>query len=255
MIAYAIETAKKSGLFEKVIVSTDDQEIAEIATKYEAEVPFMRPAELANDFAGTVPVIAHAISFCQSLGWKIENACCIYPCTPLLQVEDLKLAFEKLIDQSVDFVFPVCEFPSAIQRALKQNTNGRMEPFYPQFEQTRTQDLDKAYHDAGQFYWGKAEAWIGEKKIHSGGIGLIIPSWRVVDIDTPEDWIRAESTSVFLKVQKSKKAIEMKYKTEQEEFWAGNFGDEYIQRNQGDKLLASNLALFSKALQLSLIHI
>jgi pseudaminic acid cytidylyltransferase len=200
MIAYAIETAKNSNLFEKIIVSTDDLEIAEIATKYRAEVPFIRPPELANDFAGTVPVIAHAISFCQNLGWKIENACCIYPCTPLMEFEDLKKAFEQLKSKNVDFVFPVCEFPSAIQRALKQNLNGTMEPFYPQFEQTRTQDLEKAYHDAGQFYFGKADAWTQEKKIHSGGIGLLIPSWLAVDIDTPEDWERAESIYKSLKV-------------------------------------------------------
>ena len=122
----------------------------------------------------------------------------MYRATPLIQFDDLKQAFEQLKSKNVDFVFPVCEFPSAIQRALKQNLNGTMEPFYPQFEQTRTQNLEKAYHDAGQFYWGKADAWIKGKKIHSGGVGVDIPSWRVVDIDTAEDWNRAELTHLQL---------------------------------------------------------
>ena len=192
MIAYAIEAAKRSELFEKIIVSTDDKEIAEIATIYGAEIPFMRPAELADDFAGTTPVIRHAVVFCQNLGWKIENVCCIYPGVPLIQVADLKQGFDQLKSKNVDFVFPVTEFPSAIQRALKQNLDGSMQPFYPEYEQTRTQDLEKTYHDAGQFYWGKIEAWLASKKVHSGGYGIVVSSLRTVDIDTPEDWERAE---------------------------------------------------------------
>lgn len=192
MIAYAIEAARSSALFEKIIVSTDDQEIAEMALKFGAEVPFMRPPELADDFAGTVPVIAHAIKTCLDLGWQIENVCCIYSGVPFIQIDDLKGALARLTSSESDFCFPVTEFPSAIQRALKLLSNGKMQPFYPEFELTRTQDSEPAYYDAGQFYWGKTRAWLNNPKIHSGGLGYLIPNWRVVDIDTPDDWFRAE---------------------------------------------------------------
>ena len=202
MISYAIEAAKSSALFEKIIVSTDDQEIAEMAVKFGAEVPFMRPPELADDFAGTVPVIAHAIKTCLDLGWQIENVCCIYPAVPFIQVKDLKHSFNRLITHGVDFVFSVTEFPSAIQRALKQNLDGKMHSFYPQYQNIRTQDLEKAYHDAGQFYWGKSEVWISNPHIHQGNLGYVIPTWRVVDIDTPQDWERGERmySAIYTKV-------------------------------------------------------
>ena len=192
MIAYAIDAAKQSDLFEHVIVSTDDQEIAEIARKFGAETPFMRPAELSDDQAPTVPVIAHAITACQLLGWDIEYACCIYPCVPFVQAEDIKATFSMLNNGRAEYCSPVTEFPSAIQRALRQLDDGCMQPFYPQFEMTRTQDLEHAYYDAGQFYWGKSNAWLANKKLHSGGLGFPIPNLRVVDIDTPDDWCRAE---------------------------------------------------------------
>lgn len=192
MIAYAITAAQESGLFEHVVVSTDDEEIAAIARDWGAETPFSRPAELADDYTTTIPVVAHAIQACLDLGWSIENACCIYPGVPFIQSEDLSGALKYLIESDADYCFPVTEFTSAIQRALQLGNDGKMQPFYPQYEKTRTQDLEKAYHDAGQFYWGKVSAWLGNAAIHTGGIGYVIPNWRVVDIDTPEDWKRAE---------------------------------------------------------------
>ena len=192
MIAHAISAATQSGLFEHVVVSTDDEEIARIAREWGAETPFARPQELADDYTPTVPVVAHAIRACQALGWDVDYACCIYPGVPFIQVDDLKLALELLQASQADYSFPITEFPSAIQRALRRLPDGKMQPFYPEFELTRTQDLEPAYHDAGQFYWGKAEAWLTNDKIHRSGVGLPIPSWRVVDIDTPEDWERAE---------------------------------------------------------------
>ena len=193
MITYAINAARKSGLFEHIIVSTDDEEIVRIANEWGAETPFMRPAELADDFTPTVPVIAHAITACRALGWKIDHACCIYPCVPFIQVDDLKRAFELLQTGGAAYSFPVTEFPSAIQRALRRLPDGKMQPFYPEYELTRTQDLERAYHDAGQFYWGTAQAWLTNNNVHRSGVGLVIPGWRVVDIDTPDDWDRAES--------------------------------------------------------------
>ena len=199
MIAYAITAAKNSGLFDHVLVSTDDAEIASIANEWGASTPFVRPAELANDFTATVPVIAHAIQACEALGWSFENVCCIYPGVPFIEVADLQGSFKHLEAGSAEYCFPVAEFPSAIQRALKRNSDGVMQPFYPEFELTRSQDLEPAYYDAGQFYWGKKKAWLSNPRIHSSGIGYQIPSWRVVDIDTPSDWERAELLAVAIK--------------------------------------------------------
>lgn len=192
MISHAITAAKTSGLFEHVVVSTDDEEIASIARTWGAETLFTRPSELANDYIGTVPVVAHGIQACFAHGWEFDLVCCIYPGVPFIQIEDLKGSLGLLAQGSADYSFPITEFPSAIQRALKRRIDGTMEPFYPQYELTRTQDLELAFHDAGQFYWGKSDAWLNNPKIHNSGIGYVIPNWRVVDIDTEEDWVRAE---------------------------------------------------------------
>lgn len=192
MLARAVIAARASELFEHVVVSTDDEEIAAIAREWGAETPFVRPAELADDHTATVPVVAHGVRSCRTLGWAFDSVCCIYPGVPFLQISDLKAALVLLLEGSADYCFPVTEFPSAIQRALKRRGDGTMQPMYPQFETSRTQDLEPAYHDAGQFYWGKAEVWLRNAEIHSNGIGYVIPNWRVVDIDTPEDWLRAE---------------------------------------------------------------
>jgi pseudaminic acid cytidylyltransferase len=201
MIAYAITAAKNSGLFDYVLVSTDDAEIASIANEWGASTPFVRPAELANDFTATVPVIAHAIQASEALDWSFDNVCCIYPGVPFIEVADLQGSFKHLEAGSADYCFPVAEFPSAIQRALKRNSDGVMHPFYPEFELARSQDLEPAYYDAGQFYWGKKEAWLTNPRIHSSGLGYVIPSWRVVDIDTPEDWERAELLAMAIKAR------------------------------------------------------
>ena len=192
MIAYAISASKESGLFEHVVVSTDDEEIAQIARTWGAEIPFIRPAELANDYTTTVPVVVQAIKACRNLGWSFNRVCCIYPMVPFIQIEDLKGTLVRMNDSGADYCFPVTGYPSAIQRALKLLSNGKAKPFYPEFEFTRTQDLEQAYHDAGQFYWGKTEAWLTNQKIHSTGLSYVIPNWRVIDIDTLDDWTRAE---------------------------------------------------------------
>jgi pseudaminic acid cytidylyltransferase len=204
MIAYAIAAAKESGLFQHVVVSTDDEEIAEISRAWGAETPFVRPAELANDYVATVPVIAHAIEACHALGWKFDHVCCIYPGVPFIQTDDLRGALDRLKSDEAEYCFPVTEYPSAVQRALRLVGNGKIQPFYPEFEITRTQDLEPAYYDAGQFYWGKAEAWLTNSKIHSSGLSYVIPNWRVVDIDTQDDWARAEMLASIILKQKSK---------------------------------------------------
>lgn len=192
MIAHAIDIALRSKLFDQIVVTTDDDEIASIAKQYGAQVPFKRPAELSDDHTTTLPVIAHAITVCQKLGGTIDGVCCIYPCVPFMKEADLSAGLNKLVQTKKDFVFPITTFPSAIQRALRQLSNGNIVPFYPEFTTTRTQDLETAYYDAGQFYWGRALSWLEGKVVHQNGIGLEIPSWRVVDIDTLDDWQRAE---------------------------------------------------------------
>lgn len=193
MIAYAIEAAKSSNLFDSIVVSTDDSEIATICETFGAEIPFMRPDELANDYVGTIDVIAHAINECEKNAFKPETVCCIYPCVPLIHVDDIHRALVLLQSNAhANYAFPVTEFPSAIQRGLRRDEKGLMSSFYPEYEQTRSQDLERACYDVGQFYWGHRNSWLKNKKIHNSGVGLLIPSWRAVDIDTDDDWSRAE---------------------------------------------------------------
>lgn len=192
MIAHAIGAARASGLFEHVVVSTDDDEIAAIAQEWGAEVPFRRPAELADDHTPTVPVIADAVLRCEALGWTIRYACCIYPCTPFMLSDDLRGALENLIASTKAYSFPVAEFPSAVQRALRCHEDGSTAPLYPEHQLARTQDLEPAYFDAGQFYWGRRDAWLTNPRVHDDALAHVIPNWRVVDIDTESDWQRAE---------------------------------------------------------------
>jgi pseudaminic acid cytidylyltransferase len=192
MIAYAIVTACKSGLFEHVVVSTDDEEIARIARGWGAETPFTRPVELADDSTGTVPVIAHAIQEMNAKGVHPDYVCCIYPCVPFLTCKDLSAGLETLVSADVDFVYPVTEYPHPIQRAMRRTAGGKMEFLFPEHELSSTHTLEKTFHDTGQFYWGKAKAWLAHGRMHSDGLGMVIPKWRVVDIDTDDDWRRAE---------------------------------------------------------------
>jgi len=192
MIAYPIKTAASSKYIEKVIVSTDSDEIASISLKYGALVPFKRPKELSDNITPTLPVIAHAISILIDSGWEIENVCCIYPCTPLLISYHLDHIFEKMLDDDHPFAYPVVSYAHPIQRAMRMYDSGKMEFIYPENELTRTQDLAPLFHDAGQFYWGTAKAWLSKKKMHTEGIGIQINSWEVLDIDNEEDWKKAE---------------------------------------------------------------
>lgn len=193
MVAYAIEAATQCGLFAHVVVSTDDEEIAAISKEFGAETPFPRPPQLADDHTPTVPVIAHAVTACENLGWQMNYVCCIYPGVPFIQPDDVRSALELLQRTApAEYSYPITAFPSAIQRALRRHESGIMVSFHPEYALTRTQDLEQAYYDAGQFYWGHKRAWLNNPNIHNSGVGLVIPNWRVVDIDTPEDWQRAE---------------------------------------------------------------
>lgn len=192
MIAWAISKAEESGLFDHIIVSTDDGEIAGLARNWGAETPFVRPADLADDLTPTVPVVAHTIKSCLDLGREADYVCCIYPCAPFLQVSDLLDTLDLARERDADFVYPVTEYAHPVQRAMRQLPGGNMQFLNPAHELTRTQDLEKTFHDAGQFYWGKASAWLAHKRMHTDGLGFPIPNWRVVDIDSVDDWKRAE---------------------------------------------------------------
>jgi pseudaminic acid cytidylyltransferase len=191
MIAHAIGVAQRSGLFDRILVSTDDAEIAAVARDLGAEVPFVRPRELADDHTPTVPVVAHAIEACASVGWQADAVCCIYPSVPFLRPDDLAEGL-RLLESGGEFAFPVARFPSPVQRALRREADGRCAPLFAELAATRTQDLPEAFHDAGQFYWGRRDAWLAGLNIHLHGRTMVIPEWRVVDIDTLDDWRRAE---------------------------------------------------------------
>lgn len=192
MIAYAIAAARESGLFEQVVVSTDDDEIAAVAIEHGATVPFRRPQELADDQTVTVPVIGHAAQWFVDQGRSPAAVCCIYPCVPLLRAQDLRGAYELFRQRRADYVYPVVAFHSSPWRAMTRPADGPMAFVYPEYELTRTQDLPTCWFDAGQFYWGRTAAWTSGLRMHSNGHGYEIEGQRVVDIDTPDDWLRAE---------------------------------------------------------------
>lgn len=199
MIAYAIKAAVDSGLFDNVVVSTDSDEISSISVEYGASAPFRRPDHLSDDLTPTVPVISHAIKMCKEIGMVFSEVCCIYPCVPFILHEDLIAAYDLLSGSGVEFVFPVAPYPSPIQRAILRDNAGASRPYYPEYVNTRTQDLSPAYFDVGQFYWGRESAWLAGLNIHMNSRTIVIPETRVVDIDTMEDWRRAELLYPLLK--------------------------------------------------------
>jgi N-acylneuraminate cytidylyltransferase len=197
MIVRSIRTALESGLFDLVVVSTDDAEIADVARAHGAQVPFLRPVDLADDFTGTAAVIVHAL---QQLP-AFDYACCVYATAPLLQVRYLRQGIE-LLEQRSDksFAFSVCSFGFPVQRALTLDGQGGLSALYPEFRNTRSQDLPEAFQDAGQFYWGRTEAWLrGEVLYSPASLPVILPRHLVQDIDTLEDWKRAEYLYAALK--------------------------------------------------------
>jgi N-acylneuraminate cytidylyltransferase len=193
MIAWSIEAAKSSGLFERIIVSTDDEEIADVARSWGAEVPYMRPAELSNDYAATTTVIAHATQWALGQGLDVTAVCCIYATAPFVRTDDLKRGWDALNSDDWDYAFTVTDFAAPIFRSFKQTPEGGVEMFFPEYFSTRSQDLPTALHDAGQFYWGRPAAWLEDRRIFDRrSMPVVIPRWRVQDIDTPDDWERAE---------------------------------------------------------------
>lgn len=193
MMAWSIEAAILSGCFDKIIVSTDDIEIADVARQCGVEVPFMRPPELSGDYVGTIPVIKHAIELISLNVGNISHVCCIYPTAPFVQPSDLKRGLALLQESGADYAFSVTSYAFPIQRAIRITENARVEMLNPENFDTRSQDLEEVFHDAGQFYWGRSTAWLNSQRIFtSAAAPLVLPRHRVQDIDTSEDWVRAE---------------------------------------------------------------
>ena len=193
MIAWSIEAAKASGCFDRIVVSTDDPEIAETAKAWGAEVPFTRPVALSDDYTGTLPVIRHAVEWLHQHGDPVEYACCIYATAPFVSAEDLRTGLALIRQANCSYAFSVTSYAFPIQRAVRITGQGRVAMFQPEHFGTRSQDLEEAWHDAGQFYWGTAQAWQEEQPLcGERSTPVKLPRHRVQDIDTPEDWARAE---------------------------------------------------------------
>jgi pseudaminic acid cytidylyltransferase len=192
ILTYSIEAARESGLFEKIIVTTDDEEIAEIAIDCGADVPFLRPESLSNDFSTTVEAVEHAIKWLKTSGEQYEFVCTIYATAPFIRSEYLVEGYKILKESSAVHSFSATTSPFPIQRMFKMDKKGRAEMFFPNHLETRSQDLEQAYHDAGQFYWSRSQGHATESMFGKHSIPVILPRFLVQDIDTKEDWIRAE---------------------------------------------------------------
>jgi N-acylneuraminate cytidylyltransferase len=191
LLAWAVDLCLGSGLFTEVIVSTDDDEIAEVARAAGARVPFRRPADLADDHASTVSVITHAVSWIDAEQGPLDAACCVYPAAILVSAHDLSGARDLLERTDRPYVASVTEYPYPIQRALERDDAGRLSFVDPSAAESRTQDLAPRWHDAGQFYWGRWAAWTEGLPILPHAAGYPLPAGSVVDIDTETDWERA----------------------------------------------------------------
>tara|TARA_B100002019_G_scaffold131625_1_gene113097 strand:+ start:15114 stop:15803 length:690 start_codon:yes stop_codon:yes gene_type:complete len=200
IIGYSIEKALGTNLFDKVIVSTDDQEIAKVAESFGAEIPFIRPKNLADDFTGINPVISHALKNIDTENYNY--ACCIFATSPLLKIDDLKESYKLILNDEYKFIFSATDFPHPIQRGFKKKDTGKgLEMLFPEHYKTRSQDFPEWMHDAGQFYWGKIESWLAEESMsfNENTNAFKLPIWRVQDIDTEDDWKRAELIFEVLK--------------------------------------------------------
>ena len=194
MLAWPIEAARASGRFDRVVVSTDDAEIADAARRYGAEVPFERPARLADAFTGTRAVLRHAAELLVGDGATLANVACLYATAVLFRPEDVRDAFALLdAHPGAERVTAVTPFPHPIERALRIDEGGRLAMLHPNHATTRSQDLEPTYHDAGQFYLWRAEALLAAADTAPPALALVLPRGRVQDIDTPEDWAVAEA--------------------------------------------------------------
>ncbi|HIJ90248.1 MAG: pseudaminic acid cytidylyltransferase [Desulfobulbaceae bacterium] len=201
MLAWSIQAAEASGLFARIIVSTDSEEIAAVARQYGAEVPFVRPAELADDFTPTAEVVLHALEWLAGEGTKPERVCCLYATAPFVRAGFLRQGYELMQQTDAASVFPVASYPASPFRALTIGQDGRLAMLWPEHELTRSNDLPEAYHDAGQFYWLDVARFRRDKKIYAcDARPVVLPRRLVQDIDTLEDWRTAEAMHQALRM-------------------------------------------------------
>lgn len=204
MIAWSIEAALESDCFDQVIVTTDDQDIADLAQQHGASVPFLRPPELSGDYIGTLPVIRHAVEWLENNEMSVDYACCLYATAPFVTAAALREGWDIIRREDCSYAFSVTSYAFPIQRAIRITEQGRVAMFHPENFNARSQDLEEAWHDAGQFYWGTKAAWMSELPIFGeDSVPVKLPRHRVQDIDTPEDWSRAEWLLRAMKAQKS----------------------------------------------------
>jgi pseudaminic acid cytidylyltransferase len=192
MIIWVIEKLKKSNFFDKIVVSSDSDDILNIVKKIKCTSTIKRPKSLSGDHIGIQPVINHAIQKIRKNNSNFQYICCIYPCNPFLNIDDLKKSFKKFKNNKKKFLFSIAQYSHPIQRAIKLKKNFCTSSYFRGFFNKRTQDLKKSYYDAGQFCWGTTKLWGKKINIHNSGVGFEVPFWRVVDIDTVHDWKRAE---------------------------------------------------------------
>ena len=193
MIAWSIEAAHASGCFEEVVVSTDDSKIAVVAERLGATIPFIRPVSIADDYTDADTVVAHAAGWFIQQGFNLDSVCCIYATAPFIRPSDIRNGLKQLQKSGCDYAFTVTSYSFPIQRALQIDSQRQLKMFYPEHLNSRSQDLEATYHDAGQFYWGRTQAWLDGKPYLLGNSAPIqLPGYRVQDIDTPDDWKRAE---------------------------------------------------------------
>lgn len=201
VIGYSIEAALCAEIFDQVIVSTDSEKIAETAKECGAAVPFIRPAELSDDHTPTAPVIEHALKWFIANGKPVSYACCIYATAPFVKPSYIQEGYNRITSKNLSSVFSVTSFPFPVFRALKITGNGSLEMIWPEYEMARSNDLIECYHDAGQFYWLNCDRFLKTLKIYGEDAEpVILPRYRVQDIDTPEDWKTAEHMYQALKL-------------------------------------------------------
>ena len=193
IIAYSIEAALGSGLFEEVMVSTDDVEIAEIARQEGASVPFLRSTENANDYATLADVLVEVVNAYKGRGYEFDLIGCLLPTAPLISSEDVRSAYDQLVMSTFDSICPVVAFSYPILRSLSIDEKGNLNMNWPEYRFSRSQDLRPAYHDSGTFYWIKTSSLLKDKKLLSeNGTAIVLDEFRVQDIDTDTDWALAE---------------------------------------------------------------
>lgn len=199
MIAWAFQTAVKSKLFDKIIISSENDEVLKIAGKIGFDILIKRPKKLANDYVSTENVIKHAIKELEKK-YIFNNVCCIYPCNPFIQIKDLKTALGRLKKNRNTYVFPITNFSHPIERSLSYKKSGKIKNINKRFAKTRTQDLKVKFYDVGQFYFSSKKTWLNLNNAVREGIR--IPNWRAIDIDNPDDWNRAELMFKFMRKNK-----------------------------------------------------